>query len=179
MRPFSLKQQRYIAILIVFITASVLTFAKEYQTTAVDDEVMDDAEFEKLLADATIRVEEPEYPYEVTLTCGLGGGSTRQHINILPCLLYKGSSSDLEITNGDVSTVYKPYNVLQFGMQDASGFHFKLKRNFKIHVQNASDSLVLGIQILDSTTGKSVYQKQVGTWDSIHISSSAMRMGFY
>ena len=108
-----------------------------------------------------------EYPFTATLTCGMRG----EHINILGCF----SNTELEIQNGGDYRLYKIYEIHEAGEEyhdgESFGFRIKLKENFKIKAQNSDDTLVLSINIIKNSNGKSLFRKSVAQYGVIAIAN--------
>ncbi|MEQ1883705.1 MAG: tetratricopeptide repeat protein [Bryobacteraceae bacterium] len=105
--------------------------------------------------------------YEAILTCGMSGGA---HLNIMACFTQMhGGGTDLELRNGDKYGLYKVYNLRSLGREDRDGLHIMLEPSFAIKAQNASDSLILGLVIKDSSNGKVVFQRQASQFSVIRV----------
>ena len=106
------------------------------------------------------------FPFEAVLTCGMG---MPDHINILACFAKReyGTDTELTLTNGNSTNVYKAINLLTAGVEQRDGFHIKLQKNFSITAQNSDKTLMLGMIIKDSQSGKVLFQKQVGQYGTV------------
>jgi len=98
-----------------------------------------------------------EYPYIAVLTCGMPG-----HINIMACFVggSRGVDTELKLRNGSNSVMYKTYNLQQAGQERRDGFYIDLRRNFDLQAQNSSNTLILGLKIIDRVSGNVLYQDQ-------------------
>jgi hypothetical protein len=67
--------------------------------------------------------------------------------------------------------LYKPFEIPRLGHETEREFTIDLKKNFELQVQNASESLVLGVRILDVRSGQVLFQKQVGQFGVISVSN--------
>jgi hypothetical protein len=108
-----------------------------------------------------------QFPYEAVISCGTGS-----HINILACFAggSRGVDTELKLTNGDQSGMYKAYNFNQSGgREEADGYHINLRKNFSLVAQNASDILILAVKVTDRQTGKVVYQNQAAHFGVISV----------
>jgi len=105
--------------------------------------------------------------YRAELTCGFRG----QHIRLLACFSSSLISTELELRNGPAYGLYKAYEIDRLGQETSQGFVIDLKRNFELQVQNASETLILGVRILDVRTGQVLYEKQVGQFGAIIVSN--------
>ena len=105
-----------------------------------------------------------EYPFIAVLTCGMPG-----HINIMACFAggSRGVDTELKLRNGDNSGMYKVYNLQQAGQERRDGFHIDLRRNFDLRAQNAHDTLILGLKIIDRVTGNVLHQDQAARFDVV------------
>ena len=108
-----------------------------------------------------------EYPYTAIFTCGMRG----KHINISVCF----SNTELEIQNGDDYRLYKIYEIHEAGNEyhdgELSGFRIDLNENFKIKAQNSDDTLVLSINIVKKSSGKSLFKKSVAQYGVIAVAN--------
>lgn len=105
-------------------------------------------------------------PCRAELTCGLSD----QHMRLLACFSSSLLSTELELRNGQAYGLYKAFEIQHLGHETARGFTIDLKKNFELQVQNASESLVLGVRILDVRSGQVLFQKQVGQFGVIKVS---------
>ncbi|MCI0557335.1 MAG: hypothetical protein MN733_02490 [Nitrososphaera sp.] len=114
----------------------------------------------------TLKVEKNYVAY---LTCGMGDN----HLNILGCFSNRSSGdTELELKNGDEYGLYKVYNIRSLGQEtQQDGLIINLKAPFEIKAQNADDTLILGIKIVETNTGNVVFRKQVGTYGVIAVTS--------
>jgi hypothetical protein len=111
-----------------------------------------------------------EFPYVAVLTCGMG----QQHINILACFAAEGSygvATELKLTNGTSTGVYKVYNLSEAGSTRRDGFYIDLRDSFAVSAQNSHGTLVLGIKIIDRVSGKVLYQDQAGKFGVLRVSN--------
>ena len=91
-----------------------------------------------------------EYPYIAVLTCGMP-----QHINILACFSGRyGVDTEVKLANGSSVGLYKLFNLMQAGREMRDGFYIDLRGRFSIRAQNADDTLILGLKIIDRATGR-------------------------
>jgi hypothetical protein len=108
-----------------------------------------------------------DFPYVATLSCGMGG----RHMNIFAC--FSGGSSgvdtELKITNGSITRVFKVYNLGQAGTSSGEGLHIDLRETFELFAQNSNSTLVLGLKIVDRLSGKVVYQSEAGTFGVLRV----------
>lgn len=107
-----------------------------------------------------------EYPFIAVLTCGMP-----DHINIVGCFVggKYGVDTELTLKNGSNSAMYKVYNLQQAGEERRDGFYIDLKRNFEIRAQNADDTLILGLKVIDRLSGKVLYQKQAARFGVVAV----------
>jgi hypothetical protein len=105
--------------------------------------------------------------YRAELTCGLSG----RHMLLLACFSSSSLSTELELRNGEAYGLYKPFEIQRLGHETERGFNIDLKNNFELQIQNASESLVLGVRILDVRSGELLFQKQVGQFGVITVSN--------
>lgn len=110
------------------------------------------------------------FPYLAVLTCGMGSN----HINVVACFAAQGSSSvdtELRLTNGDSTRMYKAYSMREAGQERSDGFHIELRRNFSIQAQNSHGTLILGLKIIDRANGRVVFEKQAARFDVISVAN--------
>ena len=110
------------------------------------------------------------FPYLAVLTCGMGSN----HINVVACFAAQGSSSvdtELRLTNGDSTRMYKAYSMREAGQERSDGFHIELRRNFSIQAQNSHGTLILGLKIIDRASGRVVFEKQAARFDVISVAN--------
>jgi hypothetical protein len=105
-------------------------------------------------------------PYRAQLTCGLNG----RHTLLVACFSSSSLSTELELRNGQSYGLYKPFEIPRLGHETERGFTMDLNQNFELQVQNASDSLVLGVRILNIRSGQLLFEKQVGQFGVITVS---------
>ena len=110
------------------------------------------------------------YPYIAIFTCGMGNG----HINILACFAGQGSSrvdTELKLTNGEQSAMYKAYTLSRAGDERRDGFYIDLRAHFSIMAQNSHDTLILSLKVVDRVSGKVLYQNQAARFDVLSIAN--------
>ena len=110
------------------------------------------------------------YPYIAIFTCGMGNG----HINILACFAGQGSSrvdTELKLTNGEQSAMYKAYTLSRAGDERRDGFYIELREHFSIMAQNSHDTLILSLKVVDRVSGKVLYQNQAARFDVLSIAN--------
>ena len=134
---------------------------------------------EKQRLDAEARSEEAEaakhaaeyakdYPFVAVLTCGMGNG----HINILACFAAQASHSvdtELKLTNGTSSAMFKAYNLSKAGTERRDGFRIDLKEHFSLVAQNSHDTLILSLTVTDRISGKVLYQNQAAKFGVLSV----------
>lgn len=121
---------------------SVRTSRERAQAIAAQDRAVAEAQRQQQIA--------REFPYIAVLTCGLP-----DHINIIACFSgSQGVDTEIKLTNGSSVQIYKVYNLMEAGQERKDGFYIDLRRNFSIRVQNADDTLILGLKIIDRITGR-------------------------
>ena len=111
-----------------------------------------------------------EFPYIAILTCGMGNG----HINVLACFASHGAAgvdTELKLTNGGQTTMYKAYTLHSAGEERRDGFHIQLREHFTITAQNSSATLILGLKIVDRLTGAVLYQNQGARFDVLRVTN--------
>lgn len=97
---------------------------------------------------------EREFPYVAVLTCGMPG---MEHLNIYPCFSSGPSLSVLSIRNGGEVTTYNAINLSEAGEIQLDGLHVNLRSSFAISAQNGDDTLVLGLKIIERSTGRVIH----------------------
>jgi hypothetical protein len=110
------------------------------------------------------------FPYIAVFTCGMGD----RHINILACFAAAGSSrvdTELRITTGNATKIYKAYNLRQVGQERQDGFYIELPEHFGLVAQNSHDSLILGLKIVARASGEILYQNQAARFDVVSVSN--------
>lgn len=107
-----------------------------------------------------------DYPYYAVLTCGMDG-----HISMFPCLQDDEIRTEIELRNGEEYDLYKTFHVANGrpGSEQREGYVIDLRRSFALKVQNASNSLTLGVKIVDRATGRVTFQKKVGLFGVIAV----------
>ena len=105
-----------------------------------------------------------EFPYIAVLTCGMPG-----HINIMACFAggSRGVDTELKLRNGSSSAMYKVYNLQQAGQERRDGFYIDLRRNFDLRAQNADDTLILSLKIIDRVSGRVVHEDQASRFEVV------------
>jgi hypothetical protein len=110
------------------------------------------------------------FPYIAILTCGMG----RDHINVLACFAAQGSSSvdtELRLTNGDATNMYKAYTLSSAGQERRDGFYIDLRKNFSIKAQNSHGTLILGLKVIDRVSGKVLFENQAARFGVLSVSN--------
>jgi hypothetical protein len=79
------------------------------------------------------------------------------------------SNTELEIRSGDDYRLYKIYDINKAGEESTAGLKIDLKKNFEIRAQNSDDTLVLSLNIVEKSTGKSVFKKSVAQYRVIKV----------
>jgi hypothetical protein len=113
------------------------------------------------------------YPYAALVTCSSGD------IQADAVACFSGSSSmpdtNLELRNGDKYELYQPMDIERVGDRTPEGMRIPLAHNFDLTMQNASDSLVLGVKIVNNVPSadfdKVLYEKKVGDFGVIKVSN--------
>jgi regulator of protease activity HflC (stomatin/prohibitin superfamily) len=110
------------------------------------------------------------FPYLAVVTCSFNGMRTA----LLACFAGKQGSPDtnFELRNGKSYGLYQPYQIEELGREADDGMEIPLARHFEITAQNAADSLILGIKIIDKHSHNVLFEKQVGQFDAIIASSN-------
>lgn len=105
-----------------------------------------------------------EFPYYALITCGF----QQQHMNIHAC--FSGRvGTEIELRNGNQYGLYKVYEIHRLGQEMRNGFKVNLRREFELRAQNSSDTLTLGVVIIDVKTEKVLFQQQVARFGVISI----------
>lgn len=110
------------------------------------------------------------FPFIAILTCGMG----RDHINVLACFAAQGSSSvdtELRLTNGDATNMYKAYTLSSAGQERRDGFYIDLRKNFSIKAQNSHGTLILGLKVIDRVSGKVLFENQAAKFGVLSVSN--------
>jgi hypothetical protein len=108
-----------------------------------------------------------EMPYEAIISCGMGS-----HINILACFAggSRGADTEMKLTNGGRSGMYKAYNFNQSGGQEmGDGYHIPLSEKFSLKVQNSHKTLILEVKIIDRKSGKILFEDQASQYGVINV----------
>jgi hypothetical protein len=108
------------------------------------------------------------YPYAAIITCSTSG----MQVDVIAC--FSGSSdTNLELKNGDKYGLYQPMDIESLGKKTSEGMRIELARKFELTMQNASDSLILGVKIVNnipsSDFGKVLYEKKVAEFGVIKV----------
>jgi hypothetical protein len=105
-----------------------------------------------------------DFPFIAVLSCGMPG-----HINIMACFAggSRGVDTELKLRNGSSSAMYKVYNLQQAGQERRDGFHIDLRRNFDLRAQNADDTLILSLKIIDRVSGRVVHEDQASRFEVV------------
>jgi hypothetical protein len=105
-----------------------------------------------------------EFPFIAVLSCGMPG-----HINIMACFAggSRGVDTELKLRNGSNSAMYKVYNLQQAGQERRDGFYIDLRRNFDLRAQNADDTLILSLKIIDRVSGRVVHEDQASRFEVV------------
>ena len=109
-----------------------------------------------------------EYPYKLVLTCGRGNSD---HIALRACLIGEYDiETELELVNAGSKGFYKLHNLDESGgSEKPDGYYIPLTRHFSLRIQNANDSLILGAEIFDNLTGKTLFVDKASTYQVIAV----------
>lgn len=106
-----------------------------------------------------------KFPYTAVLSCSIGGSGI---VTLIAC--FSGShnvNTQLEVRRGSFYRMYQYWEVLQAGEQTAQGIEIPLESQFSINAQNASESLLLNLKIVKTSTGEVLYQKSAARWGNV------------
>jgi len=108
-----------------------------------------------------------EFPYTATINCGMNG----RHINIMACMSGSGSiKSQLELTNGSEYKMYQAWDVAQqAGRETSEGVVIPLRSDFKIKIQNVTDTLILTVKVVNNATGKVAFTESAAKYGVIRV----------
>lgn len=98
---------------------------------------------------------ERDFPYVAVLTCGMPG---MRHLNIYPCFSSGPSLTLLNVRNGREITNYNAINLSDAGEIRADGLHIDLRNSFGVAAQNGDDTLLLGLKIIERSSGRVVHE---------------------
>ena len=112
---------------------------------------------------------EEQYPYKVILKCGLDG---KRHLgSIIICFAggKYGADTELKIFNGEIENLYKAYNMLNnAGYETSQGFIIEnLSKDFYIVAQNASENLILTMEVYKKPDDKIIYSRSEGLYGTL------------
>ena len=79
--------------------------------------------------------------------------------------------TELKLTNGDESEMFKAYTLSRAGKEQRDGFYIDLREHFSILAQNSHDSLILGLKVVDRVSGKVLYQNQAARFGVLRIAN--------
>ena len=79
----------------------------------------------------------------------------------------RGVDTELKLRNGNSSAMYKVYNLQQAGQERRDGFYIDLRRNFDLRAQNADDTLILSLKIIDRVSGRVVHEDQASRFEVV------------
>lgn len=142
----------------------------EQESSAATDSSGDD----EVESDAAEPVDESvRYPYAAIVSCS----TSSFQADLVAC--FSGSSSrldtNLELKNGDKYDMYQPVDIMSLGKRTSEGVRIELSRNFEMTMQNASDSLILGVKIVNNVPsddfGKVIFEKKVSEFGVIKVSN--------
>lgn len=110
-----------------------------------------------------------QYPLIAKLSCGMGGVKN-QHINIYACFTDRGSDTQIRLRNGSGSLgIFNAHNFMQLGREYRDGYYIDLNSSFEITAQNASDNMILQLQILDRLSRKVLYDNSATQWQVLKV----------
>ena len=121
--------------------------------------------YRKVIAENTPTT--PEREYEAILTCEMN----EWHQNLIGCFVNRNLETEIELTNGKSYGLYKGWEFHKIGKENGDGFHIKLKNHFDIKIQNADSTSILGLKVIDSTTGEIVFRKKVSQYGVIQLTN--------
>lgn len=148
---------------------SVSSTQEQQSNLAADTENASDNE-----EDAPESVDEDvRFPYAAIVSCS----TSAFEADLVAC--FSGSSSrldtNLELRNGDKYDMYQPSDIMALGRRTPEGVRIELSRNFEMTLQNASDSLILGLKIVNNVPSddfnKVIFEKKVGEYGVIKVSN--------
>jgi hypothetical protein len=104
--------------------------------------------------------------YTAIVTCSVNG------MNTAPIACFAGSQgspdTELELRTASGYGLYKPYQLYSLGNTTGRGLEIPLGTHFELEAQNASENLVLGVNVVDEK-GKEVFEKQVARFGVINV----------
>ena len=107
-----------------------------------------------------------EFPLYALISCTING----QHTTIYAC--FGGDvDTEIELKNGSQYGLYKSYQFQSLGRETREGFAIDLRSSFQLKAQNSSESLILGVKIIDRVSNKVRFEKQVSRFGVIRIGS--------
>ncbi len=107
-----------------------------------------------------------EFPLYALISCTING----HHTSIHAC--FSGDvGTEIELRNGSQYGLYKSYQFQSIGRDTTDGFVIDLRSPFQLKAQNASESLILGVKIIDRVSNKVRFEKQVSRFGVIKIGS--------
>jgi hypothetical protein len=137
---------------------------------AEDKRLAEEAKLREQQAAKDLAERAKAFPFIAVLTCGMG----RDHINVLACFAAQGSSSvdtELRLTNGDTTNMYKAYTLSSAGQERRDGFYIDLRKNFSIKAQNSHGTLILGLKVIDRVSGKVLFENQAAKFGVLSVSN--------
>lgn len=105
-----------------------------------------------------------DFPYFAVITCEINGSN----FSAFGCFDGK-VQTQLELRNGNDYNLYQAYQLNQIGQQKSSGLVINLKSSFSLKAQNSSFNSILGVKIVNRSSGEIAFQKKVGTYGVISI----------
>ena len=110
-----------------------------------------------------------EFPYEAVISCLILGQTPAMPFT---CFTDRGSGTQLEVRSGNEYNMYTAFTMQNVGTRDAKGsLVIKLRKHFEVNAQNAAESMILNIKIVNAKTDDIVYQKSAGQYRTIRISN--------
>lgn len=120
---------------------------------------------QKLAAEENLRIAR-EFPFYAIISCGIGMG----HMTINAC--FSGNFGSLEVRNGSDYGLYKIVQIVNRmipnSREEREGLVINLKNSHEITALNGEGkNLILGLKIIQRSSGSVVFQKQVDNFGII------------
>lgn len=107
-----------------------------------------------------------EYPYYAIISCKIQG----MHTGIYNCLANQyGGATVIKLKNGEKEDIFQLYDVGRLGIETGDGFMVRLRKSFTLQTQNASEYLIMGVEIFDAVHERLLFERKSLKYERISV----------
>lgn len=107
-----------------------------------------------------------EYPYYAIISCKIQG----MHTGIYNCLANQyGGATVIKLKNGEKEDIFQLYDIGRLGIETGDGFMVRLRKSFTLQTQNASEYLIMGVEIFDAVHERLLFERKSLKYERISV----------